>query len=382
MTSGRLLLAVLGYGQVVGWGGTYFMPSILGAAQERDLGLPAGSAFAGITVMLAISGVLSPRVGVLLGRVGPRGPMVVGALLMALGLAIVAAATGAVMLFAGWVVLGVSAPLCLSEPANVALVRAGDARRRITILLLMTGMTSTAAWPALAALDGLVGWRGAVWVMAGLNLVSAGLYLRFVPGGGAGLASGAAVAAVGWNPGLRLVAVGLALGALVSNAVQIHLIALLGAQGLGAAAAVAMASLFGPVQIAARIADLMYGRRFGVFTVATFAAAIMTAGLVFPLLPGGAWTAWPFLVLFALGAGTLTVIRPQVILELAGTARFAALQGRIARWVTLATAVAPSVAAGLLSAGGPAAVLLVCVAVGIGAAWALRAARARRERVA
>lgn len=371
------LLAVLGYGQVTGWGATFFMPSVLGAAQERDLGLPAGAAFAGITVMLALSGLLAPRVGLLLGRVGPRGPMVAGAALMTLGLAVIASAPGAVALFLGWAVLGLSAPLCLSEPANVVLVRAGDARRRITILLLMTGMTSTVAWPVLAGLDAALGWRGAVWVMAGLNAVSAALYALAVPGrdGSGGTAEAAAPAAAAWTPGARRAALGLALGALVSNAAQIHLIALLSAQGLGPAAAIAVASLFGPVQIAARVADLMYGRRFGVFSVATLAAAAMAAAMVFPLLPGGAWTAWPFLILFALGAGTLTVIRPQVILELAGTTHFAALQGRIARWVTLATAAAPSLAAALLAAAGPSVVLATCFGAAVGAGAALRGAR-------
>ena len=56
-------IAGLGFTQIVGWGTTYLMPSVLGRDLQRDLGLSPELVFAGITVMFAISAVCSPRVG-------------------------------------------------------------------------------------------------------------------------------------------------------------------------------------------------------------------------------------------------------------------------------------------------------------------------------
>jgi len=49
----------LGFTQIVGWGTTYLMPSVLGRDLQRDLGLSPELVFAGITVMFAISAVCS-----------------------------------------------------------------------------------------------------------------------------------------------------------------------------------------------------------------------------------------------------------------------------------------------------------------------------------
>ena len=43
----------LGFTQIVGWGTTYLMPSVLGRFLQRDLGISSELVFAGITVMIA-----------------------------------------------------------------------------------------------------------------------------------------------------------------------------------------------------------------------------------------------------------------------------------------------------------------------------------------
>ena len=77
----------LGFTQIVGWGTTYLMPSVLGRQLQTDLGLSPELVFAGITVMFAVSAVCSPRVGKVVDRIGARSLMAAGSLVYALSLA-------------------------------------------------------------------------------------------------------------------------------------------------------------------------------------------------------------------------------------------------------------------------------------------------------
>ena len=52
----------LGFTQIVGWGTTYLMPSVLGRHFQDDLGISAELVFTGITVMFAVNAVCSPRI--------------------------------------------------------------------------------------------------------------------------------------------------------------------------------------------------------------------------------------------------------------------------------------------------------------------------------
>ena len=62
----------LGFTQIVGWGTTFLMPSVLGRRMEDALGIPSEIVFSGITVMFAVGAILAPRIGRLIDRTGAR----------------------------------------------------------------------------------------------------------------------------------------------------------------------------------------------------------------------------------------------------------------------------------------------------------------------
>ena len=55
--------AGLGVTQIIGWGTTFLMPSVLGRSMERTLGLPSEVIYGGITVMFGVGALFSPWVG-------------------------------------------------------------------------------------------------------------------------------------------------------------------------------------------------------------------------------------------------------------------------------------------------------------------------------
>jgi Na+/melibiose symporter-like transporter len=107
----------LGFTQIVGWGTTYLMPSVLGRFIQDALGLSAELVFAGITVMFAVSAVCSPRIGKIVDRTGARGLMAVGSLIYALSLAALSFSQGAISYLACWAVMGIASTLSCRSPA-------------------------------------------------------------------------------------------------------------------------------------------------------------------------------------------------------------------------------------------------------------------------
>ena len=95
----RVAASVVGLGvtQMVGWGTSFSAMAVLGAEIGRDLGMPREAVFAGITIMLIVSGLLSPVCGRRLDRDGPRTLMATGALLAAAALTCMALAQGPVL---------------------------------------------------------------------------------------------------------------------------------------------------------------------------------------------------------------------------------------------------------------------------------------------
>src|SRR5437588_12435687 len=98
----------LGFTQIVGWGTTYLMPSVLGRELQDALGLSPELVFGGITVMFGVGAFLSPRIGRIVDPTGARRLMTAGSLIYALSLAGLAFAPGPVSYFACWALLGVA----------------------------------------------------------------------------------------------------------------------------------------------------------------------------------------------------------------------------------------------------------------------------------
>ncbi len=101
--------------------------------------------------------------------------MPVGSACLALGLMLLASASGVVLYMAAWFAFGIGMTLCMGNAAFAALAQiAGqDARRAIVLLMLMGGMASTVFWPLALWLEALVGWRETCLIFAAATPSSA-----------------------------------------------------------------------------------------------------------------------------------------------------------------------------------------------------------------
>jgi len=84
--------AVLGALQILAWGSTFYLPAVFAGAIVRDTGWRYDQVVAGLSLGLLVAGLVSPRVGRAIGQRGGRPVLALGALLLALGLAVIVSA--------------------------------------------------------------------------------------------------------------------------------------------------------------------------------------------------------------------------------------------------------------------------------------------------
>src|SRR5580700_7512600 len=84
------LIGGLGVGQIVGWGSSFYLPTIFAGDMAHDTGLSEEVIFAGVTVMLLVSATLAPSLGRWLDRGGARAIMTIGSVVLALSLCLIA----------------------------------------------------------------------------------------------------------------------------------------------------------------------------------------------------------------------------------------------------------------------------------------------------
>jgi MFS family permease len=365
--TGRATLGI-GVTQIIGWGSTFMMPSVLGRPIQQELGLPAELVFGGITVMFGLGALLSPRTGRAMDRNSPRLIMTSGSLVYAASLAALAFCQGAVSYLLCWALLGVGSALALQPSGNIALAQVAGTRARqaIAVLAIVGGFASTIFWPFGGALDALIGWRGTVLVYAALHLfVCTPIHWLVLPAR-APAPEAAAPAGTAGSPPMRgglpdalkpraflLLSISLSLGTFVFTGFIVHAIDMLRGLGHGPATALLIASMIGPAQVAVRFFELLFGHRYTVMGSAVFAAIVLPVGLALAMVAGD-WLPITLVCIAAYGIanGLKAVLRATLPLSLFGRAEFGAYMGRLALPQGILSALAPMVLAGILARFG------------------------------
>jgi MFS family permease len=350
----------LGFTQIVGWGTTFLMPSVLGRHMENDLGIASEIVFSGITVMFAVGAICSPRIGRLIDHTGARTIMASGSVVYAISLAGLAFSQGLVTYLLCWAGLGIASTLALSTPSSIALAQVAGpgARRAIGMLAIIGGFASTVFWPLSGALDVAVGWRGTLLAYAAIHLFAcAPVHLLVLPNRPPThhLVASAAPMPTGVAPEVQsrvflLLSLTLASGAFVFTGAMVHMIEILRGLGHAPASAVFLASMIGPTQIAIRLFELLFGHRYSIMNSAVFGSAMLPFGLALALLNGGSFAiALVFIAAYGIANGLKAVQRATLPLALFGRGQFGAYMGRLALPQGIVSAAAPPVMAAVLS---------------------------------
>ncbi|MBX3578777.1 MAG: arsenite efflux MFS transporter ArsK [Rhizobiaceae bacterium] len=371
-----IVVWLLGATQVVGYGTLLYAFPLLAPDIAAEIGWREDLVFAALSVGLLASGLTAPVAGRLADSYGAARVMTFGSGAAALALIVLAIAPGPAGFVAGVVLTQLASSFVLYASAFVVLVQAGGeaARGRITHLTLIAGFASTVFWPLTYLLDARLGWRDVYLVYAALNAaicLPVHAYLAR-SARSAGVAQAPAAHATESVTGHRsertiflVMLLGFAVEGFVLSAMLVHMVPMLQAVGLGAAA-LAVGALFGPAQVASRLVNMVAGRALSQTSLAIVAAFMLPASAAVlaasaPWLPG----ALTFAILFGFGSGLNTIVSGTLPLALFGARGYGSRLG----WGTwarqFAGAFAPFAFAASTAASSTHATLWMLAALGL-----------------
>lgn len=353
--SGRLTVIVpLGITQTLAWASSYYLPAVLARPVAHDLGIPETWFFAAFSASLVLSGLLGPRIGRTIDRIGGRSVLSASNLLFAVGLAVLAAAQSAAMLAVAWLVLGVAMGMGLYDAAFGALGRiyGETARGAITGITLIAGFASTVGWPLTALGVDTIGWRWTCcsWAVAHL-VIGLPLNLVFLPRTrqphSADLPHGKPHLPI--DRSMVLLSFAFAAAWTVTSAMAAHLPRIVEAFGATQAQAILAGAMMGPAQVAGRLLEAGVLSRFHPLTSNRLACLTHPIGAC-ALAAFGGGAAVAFALLHGAGNGVLTIARGTVPLAIFGPENYAYRLGLLGAPSRICQALAPVGFALLMSA--------------------------------
>jgi hypothetical protein len=358
----------LGLGQLIAFGCSLYLLTALGPAMVKDTGWALSLVVAGYSIGLIVSAGVSHIAGRFVGAGHGHYVLALSSVLFAVGLLGISLSTHYLMYALSWGVMGLAMGGGLYD---VAFGTAGrlfgqSARSSIIQIALWGGFSSTTFWPLSAYLEHLIGWRGTCQVFAALHLlICLPIHLWLIPRptdvvAHKDMAQMAAIRAEGPEKPIYL-ALGFVLTLEMSlvSIMSVHMHALLISQGLSMAAAVGLSTLVGPCQVAARIFEMIFGRRWAAHL--SLVMGVVGVSLGIGLIALGIGQNVLALIFYGAGLGIVSITAGTVPLAVFGPVRYPPLVGRLRRISLICQAIAPPAAAWLMGTYGMNAMLMLLI---------------------
>ncbi|HLZ05946.1 MAG TPA: MFS transporter [Bradyrhizobium sp.] len=346
--SGRRLPVILALGtaQTLAWASSVYLPAILADPIAHDLKISANWIFGAYSGALVIAGLLGPRIGRQIDRVGGRPVLSLSNLMLAGGLALLGFANSVSMLMIAWLLLGIGMGYGLYDAAFGALGRAyGEAARGpITGITLIAGFASTVGWPLTAYGLAHIGWRDTCFAWAAAHIViGLPLNLLMLPPVQTTSAAAEAMAKphIPIDRTMVLLALAFALVWIVTGAMAAQFPRILEAAGASHVEAIAAGALIGPAQVLARIFEVSFLSRYHPIVSARLAFAMHPLGALIVALTGGTAGATVFAIFHGAGNGVITIARGTLPLAIFGPKNYGYRLGILGAPARMAQAPAP-----------------------------------------
>jgi len=368
-------IVALGIGQCVNWGVLYYAFGVLVLPLEAELGTTRWVVTGAFSIALLMSALMAPTVGA--WSDAGHGPVImqVGGFAAAALLATSTFLWNTPMLYVVWAGLGLCMAATLYEPAFALIARTHHdpigRLRSMAAITIFGGLASTVFLPLTGVLVALFGWRTAVDVLA-FALAASTYATRVLTFRGVSLVdhqstpqreSPAVHNAASDTPQFGFVLTVFSIASLASAAFTANIVPALSERQIPATTAAILGGFLGLMQLPGR-ALLMSGALAGsparLLGVSTVLQAVGLAGIA--VASSVSFTGAAIMV-FAIGAGLTTLVRPHLVQTMFSVAHAGRLNGRVARQQQLARAAGPIGVAWLAGLTGYAPVFLVLACV-------------------
>ncbi|WP_417427207.1 MFS transporter [Hoeflea sp.] len=380
---------LIGVSMTIGYGTLYYPFAILGPEIARDMGWSNSFVFGLFSAALLSSAITASFIGRAMDRFGARPVMVLGSILAGATLVNLSLVQSVVGMAIAMPLIEVAARMTQYETGFAALVaiHGRQARRPIAHVTLVAGFASTVFWPLIHWLLDFMDWRGVCLVLSAVNLLVALPIHLMVPRGPRRTTDQPVAQPTPREPGLLLpgnrrtsfvlMSIAFAGGSFLMSAVHTSFFVILDQLGREAALAALAGAIIGPMQVMARLIEMLTGERVASSVVGVFSSTMMLLGL--GLLISALWIDGPIIVIvfaasFGVGQGLSFIARAILPARLFGTDGYGAITGKLATVRLFAMAGAPVCTALAIAHTGVAATLglLSLVAVmTVVASWGL-----------
>ncbi len=386
------LTLAIGVSMTIGYGTLYYPFAILGPEIARDLGWTNSFVFGVFSFALLSSAHTASVAGRMIDRYGARPVMMAGSICAALSLVALSRVGAWPAFIAAMLMIEVSGRMAQYEAGFAALtaIHGQEARRHITHVTLIAGFASTVFWPLIHWLLSVMDWRGVCLVLAAINLLIAFPIHALIPRLPSGsepeqpAADSAAptegttqltrLAATGLLPEpertrvFALMAVAFACGGFLMSAVHSSFFVILDLMGRDAALAALAGAIIGPMQVGARVVELLTGGKVASSLVGVISNATMLGGILLLVaatgLPGSGLII-AFAASFGIGQGLAFIARAVLPARLFGTDGYGRVTGNLAAVRLLFTAAAPFLTALVIAQAGLSAAFALLIAMAV-----------------
>jgi MFS family permease len=320
---------------------------------SEEFGWTRGEVSLAFSVAALTVSLVSPLIGRLTDRFGPRPVVLVCASVYSAAFASLSWLSAALpQLYATYFVIGLAGNGATQLPYSRAITEWFDRRRGVALALMMTGVgAGIVIMPLLAqSLIDSRGWRdaylilGAVMFAAAVPLPALLLRRKETPhGSAAGIAvlQGATVREAIRSPAFRGIVLGFFLFSLSLNGCVAHLAPLLSDRGLSAQQAALAASILGGFTMAGRLLTGWLLDRYFAPRVAAAFFVVAALGVATLLLPVTQLTAWTAAALIGISMGAEADAMPYLISRYFGLRSFTELFGYTFSAYAIAGALGP-----------------------------------------
>lgn len=367
---GLLPVALLGFAQILLWGGSYFLLSVLAAPIMEEMKWSYQQVYGCLSLALLIAGLLLPRVGRLIDTAGRNYALQYAGVVMAAGLVLVGLSHHYFLFITGWIIMGIAMAMGLYDALFASLGKqyGSQAHKAIVQVTLISCLAPSISWSFSLLLLDHFGWRNTCLLYALLLLlVILPIHWYAFPAQDKRTAPDKAEEPIpALSPALfrsrvyYLILFNFTIGALLNTGIVVYLIDILSASKMAMASVLTITALLGPSQAAARALELVLPKK-SVLGTAVLSGVAHLVGILLLLI--GADTAAFAVVLFGLGNGMRSILRGTLPLHVFGKEGYPVIIGRLGRLPLIAQAFAPFAGGLLIAQGGVTAFLVTCASL-------------------
>lgn len=327
----------LGVTQIISWGSGFYIPAVLAVPIAASIGISTETFFWAFTFSLLVSGLIGPRIGKAIDKLGGRVVLPFGSVAFFLGLILLATAQETNQLFVAWFLIGIGGSMGNYDAAFATAVNffGNKSNQVIAGITVFAGFSSTISWPITTFLEQTYDWRAAIWFWAAMHIaVALPLHLTIprsekkdIPDM-TGPIRKLMRNKFRFDPLFVVFGLMFALQAFIVSSVNTTLPFLLGELGADLQLALLASVLLGPFQVLARILLVALTDKATPITVAAISIAAHPLGVICLWVLGPAGIL-PFVMLHGIGVGLNPFIRGSLPLLFFGSDRFGQRQGYI-----------------------------------------------------